>query len=752
MIESLIGTSLRYRVAVLGATLLLGAAGTWALANINYDAFPDLTPNQVQVITVAAGLSPAEVENLVSYPMETAMMGLPRTRGVRSISKAGISVVTVSYEDDVDMYFARAQVQQRMQDAVGSLPAGYQPSLGPPATPMGEVFQYLIESKTLSLMEIRTIHEYTIKPLLRTVPGVAEVNTWGGMVQQYQVLTDPSKLAGYGLTLNDLETALEANNGNFGAGYIEDRGERFTVRGLGRLADTTEIGDVVVATRSGGTPVHVHDVARVGVGPMPREGAVSRDGRGETLSGMIVMLKGANGKEVVTRVKARLQEIEPLLPSGVSIRPFYNQGDVVDRTTATVTRNLIEGALLVGLVLFLFLRNLRASLITASVIPLATLFGFMLMKYFDVSANLMSLGALDFGLIVDASVVMVENFVRRLGEAGRLSEPERHALIRKAAFEVGRPIVFGVCIIIAVYIPIFTLEGLEGRMFKPMAFTVCVAVLGSLLLALTYVPMLASFLLKNVEEKPSRGCEALLRKYSEVLSWALTHSTPVVGTAMALLVLALGSVPFLGTEFMPKLDEGSMLIETRRIPSTSLPQGMSIAREVERTLLQFPEVRSIVTKMGRPELATETMGLYAGDVYVMFKPKGEWKAPSTEALIVRMDSALSQIPGIDYNFTAPMAMRLDEAISGVRTELGVKVFGDSLPILEQKAAEIRDVISAVPGAADVSVDASEVIDGRKRFPVVVRLADEYRGTPEAIGQLLLTTPSGGRVTLSQVAT
>ncbi|MGI8546592.1 MAG: efflux RND transporter permease subunit, partial [Gemmatimonadaceae bacterium] len=431
------------------------------------------------------------------------------------------------------------------------------------------------------------------------------------------------------------------------------------------------------------------------------------------------------------------------------------------------------------------------------------LFAFVLMKRFGYSANLMSLGALDFGLIVDASVVMVENFVRRLGHSsghdsgsdsgqheGQHSEDRRREIIRKAAFEVGRPIVFGVCIIIAVYLPIFTLQGLEGRMFTPMAFTVCVAVLGSLLLALVYVPMVSSYLLKQVDEKPARWFEAVRARYRRTLAWALGNRTTVVGGATVLLVAALGSVPFLGTEFMPKLDEGSMLIETRRLPSTSLPQGMSIANEVERTLLRFPEVKSIVTKMGRPELATETMGLYAGDVYVLFKPKSEWKTKSTQALIVKMDSALKDIPGIDYNFTAPMAMRLDEAISGVRTELGVKVFGDSLPVLQEKAAEVSKVISSIPGAADVSVDvsagamqvelaldrgalaryglnvadvrdavqagiggaqATEVIDGRKRFPVVVRLADEYRGTPEAIGQLLITAPSGGKVTLSQVA-
>ncbi len=790
MLERLIALALRFRAVVVVATLALIAGGAWALLNINVDAFPDLTPNQVQVITVAPGLSPNEVENLVSYPMETAMMGLPRTQGVRSISKAGISVVTVSYDDDVDMYFARAQVQQRMQDAVGSLPDGLRPSLGPPATPMGEVFQYLVESDTLSLMELKNIQEYTIKPLLRTVPGVADVNSWGGMVQQFHVSADPSKLAGYGLTLHDLQEALGDNNGNFGAGYIESRGERFTVRGLGRLTNEADIGNVVISTRGGGTPIHVHDVALVAAGPMPREGAVSRDGRGETLSGMIVMLKGANGKEVVTAVQQRLEEVRKLLPHGATIRPFYNQGEVVDHTTHTVFRNLLEGGLLVTLILFIFLRNIRASLITASVIPLSLLFAFVAMKQFGVSANLMSLGALDFGLIVDASVVMVENFVRRLEHEGDLPADRRRELIGEAAFEVGRPIVFGVCIIIAVYLPIFTLEGLEGRMFTPMAFTVCVAVLGSLLLALAYVPMMSSYLLRHVTEKPSRWFEAVRRVYRRHLAWALGHRAIVVGGAAMLLVAALASVPYLGTEFMPKLDEGSMLIETRRLPSTSLPQGMLIAKEVERTLMKFPEVQSIVTKLGRPELATETMGLYAGDVYVNFKPRDQWQAGSVGDLIVKMDTALKQIPGIDYNFTAPMAMRLDEAISGVRTELGVKVFGDDLAVLERKAAEIRDVIASVRGAADTSVDvsagamqvevsldrgalaryglnvsdvreavqmgiggteATEIIDGRKRFPVIIRLAEEYRGTPEAIGQLLIVTPSGGRVTLSQVA-
>jgi cobalt-zinc-cadmium resistance protein CzcA len=790
MLERLIAASLRFRLVVIAATLTLIGAGAWGLANIRLDAFPDLTPNQVQVITVAPGLSPNEVENLVSFPMETAMMGLPRTQGVRSISKAGLSIVTVSYDDDVDMFFARAQVQQRMQDAVGSLPSGLRPALGPPATPMGEVFQYLVESDTLSLMELKNLQEYTIRPQLRSIPGVAEVNSWGGLVQQFHVDADPARLAGYGLTLHEVEEALAANNSNFGAGYLEHNGERFTIRGLGRVATTTDIANVVIATRHGGTPIFVHDVADVSVGPMPREGAVSRDGRGETLAGMIVMLKGANGRQVVALVESRLAQIRHQLPSGATIRPFYNQGEVVDRTTRTVFTNLVEGGLLVTLILLLFLRNIRASLITASVIPLSMLFAFLVMERWGVSANLMSLGALDFGLIVDGSVVMVENFVRRLEHAGLLTSDERRSLIRKAATEVGRPIVFGICIIVAVYVPIFSLEGLEGRMFAPMAFTVCVAVLGSLLLAITYVPMVSSLVLTRVSDQPARWFEAIRGVYRQHLAWALAHRAVVVIGAGVMFGAALASVPFLGTEFMPALDEGSMLIETRRVPSTSLPQGMAIAKEVERTLMQFPEVQSIVTKLGRPEVATEAMGLYAGDVYVNFKPRDAWRQQSPEDLIVKMDAALKQIPGIDYNFTAPMAMRLDEAISGVRTELGVKVFGDSLPLLQQKATEIRDVIARVPGAADVSVDvsagamqveldlhrgalaryalsvadvrdavqagiggmeATEVIDGRKRFPVVVRLAEPYRGTPDAIARMLLTTPSGAKVALSQVA-
>ena len=801
LIERIIDVSIRHRALVVGATLALTAAGVWAFTTLKTDAFPDLTPNHVLVMTEAPGLSPEEIENQVTYPLEVAMLGLPRTTDVRSISKSGLSVITVTFEDDVDLYFARTQVQQRMQDARASLPDGAEPMLGPPATAMGEVFQYVVEAEgaardSLTLLRLTNAQEYVIAPLLRTVPGVASVNAWGGLQQRFEVLADPAKLAGFDLTLHDLEAALANNNANFGGGYVEDRGERLTLRGLGRVVDTTDIASVVVKTDNA-TPVYVRDVARVTIAGAPRYGAVTRDARGEALSAAVIILKGSNGRDVVNRVLQRLEEIKRVLPKGVVVRPFYSQGEVVEHTTHTVFRNLVEGALLVIAVLFIFLRTFRASLLTASVIPLALLIAFLAMRELNVSANLMSLGALDFGLIVDASVVMVENFVRRLHAATGSTAESRRDLIREAAFEVGRPVVFGVAIIVAVYLPIFALEGLEGRMFRPMAFTVCVAVLGSLLLALTYIPAASTYLFADTRARASRheGEEAgwfrrLHVRYDRALRWSIAHRGAVVGSALGLLAVSLASVPFLGTEFMPKLDEGYLLIETRRVPSTSLQQGVAVSEDVERTLKSFPEVAGVVTNLGRPHEATETMALYQADVYVTFKPKSAWRLDSMDELIVAMDSALAEIPGLDYEFSAPMRMRLDEVISGVRTDLGVKIYGDSLELLQEKAAEIERLVAKIPGAEDVSVgtsagamrleveldrpaiaryglnvsdvreavesgiggtEATRVVDGRRRYPIIVRLDAPYRSTPEAVGQTLIRTPAGGMVTLSQVA-
>ena len=809
VIHGVIDASIRYRNAVLAATLALVVAGVWAFATLNTDAFPDLTPNQVLVMTEAAGLSPVEVEQQVSYPMEVAMLGLPGTTDVRSISKAGLSVVTVTFDDDVDLYFARAQVQQRMQDAVAQLPENAEAMLGPPATAMGEAFQYLVESTSgardsATLIELTNVQEYVIRPMLRTVPGVADVNAWGGLEQQFHVLADPAKLAGYGLTLDDVETALARNNANFGGGYVEDRSERLTLRGLGRVGDTTDIANVVVATR-GATPVYVRDVARVTVGGAPRFGAVSRDGQGEALSAVVLLLKGANGREVIERVTARLAEIQRVLPPGVRVRPFYSQADVVERTTRTVFLNLLEGALLVvaTLVIFLRLRHLRAALLTASIIPLALLAAFLAMRRFGVTANLMSLGALDFGLLVDSAVVLVENAVHRLGAEPGAAPARRQELLRHAAFEVGRPIVFGVAIIVAVYIPVFSLGGgtIEGKMFTPMAFTVCAAVLGSLVLALTYVPAALSYLFarahgpdgaasaKDVDEEAG-WLRRLRVRYEGALQWSLGHRRAVIGGALGLLALTLVGFRGLGSEFMPVLDEGYLLIETRRAQSASLGQGTAVSDDVERLLRKFPEVASVVTNLGRPHEATETMALNQGDVYVALAPRDRWRVGSVDELIPLMDSALAEIPGLTYEFSAPMRMRLGEVVSGVRTDLGVKIYGDSLLLLQQRADAIRNVVERVRGAEDVSVGvsagamqleidldraaiaryglnvadvreavetgvggsaATQVLDGRRRFDVVVRLDAPYRTTPDAVAQTLIRTPAGGTVTLSQVA-
>jgi cobalt-zinc-cadmium resistance protein CzcA len=802
LIERLIAAALRHRALVFGATVLLAGGGLWAFATLTTDAFPDLTPNQVLVMTTVPGFSPVEVEQQITFPMEVAMLGLPRTTRVRAISKAGLSVVTVEFEDGVDFYFARAQVQQRMQDVRASLPAEAEPLLGPPATAMGEIFQYLVEpadstqpTDSLTLLALTNAQEYLIRPLLRTIPGVADVNAWGGLEQQFEVQVDPVRLAGYRLTLQDVAGALAANNANFGGGYVEDRGERLTLRGLGRVSDTTAIGLIVVATR-GATPIRVRDVARVTLGSGLRYGAVSRDGRGEALSATVLMLKGANGREVSRRVLERLRDIQPLLPPGIQVRPFYNQGDVVTRTSRTVFRNLLEGGLLVVAILVLFLRNLRASLLTASVIPLSLLGAFLAMKRFGMTANLMSLGALDFGLLVDASVVVLENIVRRLrGLPPNERAARTPATVRNAAIEVGRPVVFGIAIIVAVYAPVTALEGLERRMFIPMAFTVCAAILVSLLLALTYIPAAASALfgpasrpIRHADD--ARWFERLRDRYAGILEGALARPRRVMLGAAGLLGIAVGSVPFLGSEFMPRLGEGYLLIEVLRIPSTSLTQGLAVSTDVERTLRRFPEVQSVVTNLGRPHEATEAMALTEGDTYVLLKPRREWQAGSEEELIAGMDSALAEIPGISVEFTAPMRMRLDEVVSGVKTDLGVKVFGDSLELLQATAAEVRDLIAGLPGAEDVSIGVSagallleiavdrdaiaryglsvsdvqaavetgvggwpvsQVIEGRRRFPIVLRLPGPFRATPEAVNRILLRTPTGGMVTLSQVA-
>ena len=788
--RQLITFALRQRVFIIGGVLTLIAAGLFALTRVPFDAFPDLTGTRVEVITTAPGLAPEEVERLVTYPLESSLMGLPGAEGVRSVSKAGLSLITVPFPDRMDIYFARTLVQQRLNDALGALPDGVEPSLGPVSTPMGELYQYTVTSDSMSLADLKTLHDYVIRPRLRTVPGVSEVNSWGGHIEQIQVEVDPTLLVARGLTLSDVHQALADNNLTFGGSYVERGGERYTIRGVGRLDSMQEIESVVLRADAG-TPVRIADVAVVRSGALPRHGAVTQDGRGEVVAGMVLKLKGADSRRVIAAVRARMAEVERTLPPHVRVTPFYDQTELVERTTHTIVKNLIEGGLLVIAVLFLFLRNVRASLIVASVIPLSMLVAFVAMRAFGYSANLMSLGALDFGLIVDAAVVMVENFIRRLEMEPPRAHEERLALFRSAAIEVGRPVLFGIAIIVAVYIPIFTLDGMEGRMFKPMAFTVICAVLGSLLLALTYVPAISAWLLRHVHERPSRTQERLRDGYLRALEWTLGRGTIVVGAALVLVVAAVLSLGAIGSEFMPKLDEGSILINTRRLPSVALGDATRLSLQAERVVRRFPEVVTVVTKEGRPDLATEAMGLFEGDMYVILKPRDEWTTASDrEGLVAAFDSALRAVPGLAVSFTQPLAMRLDEAESGIRTDLGIKVVSPDLDRNRAVGEAIRRVLASVRGAADVAVEvsegtgqiridvrrdalarhgisvanvrsavdlalgaatATEVIDGARRIGVSVRFAEHLRGDVDALARLTVRSSSGALVPLGELA-
>lgn len=782
--------SLRNRLFIVGGVLTIVGAGLFAVMRVPFDAFPDLTGTRVEVITVAPGMAPEDVERLVTFPIESSLMGLPGASEVRSVSKFGLSLITVPFPDDVDIYFARTLVQQRLGDAAGMLPAGVEPSLGPVSTPMGELYQYVLTSDSLTLTELTTLHNTVVRPRLRTVSGVSEVNSWGGLTEQIQVIADPVRLAARRLTLADVHRALTDNNLTFGGAYVEQGGERLTVRGMGRVEQRAEIEQVVIGA-SGGTAVRVRDVATVTAGSLPRAGAVTRDGEGEVVSGMVLKLRGADSRRVIRDVRTRMDEIRAALPAHVRIVPFYDQTDLVNRTTGTIIKNLVEGGLLVIAVLFLFLRNVRASLIVASVIPLSMLFAFVAMYLFGYSANLMSLGALDFGLIVDASVVMVENFVRRL-ERGRPAPDQRRALFVSAATEVGRPILFGIAIIVAVYIPIFTLDGMEGRMFKPMAFTVVTAVLGSLLLALTYVPAISGWLLDHAEEKPARLFEALRARYEHALDWTLARGRTVVAVAVLLVLGSVASLGWIGTEFMPRLDEGSILINTRRLPSVSLAEATNISTQVEKIVMRFPEVVTAVTKEGRPDLATEAMGLFEGDLYVILKPRDEWTTARTpEGLVAAFDSALRPVPGVEIAFTQPLAMRLDEAESGIRTDLGVKVVSPNIERNNAIAERILRVIEQVPGNADASIEisegsgqvairvlrdrlaahglsvaavqegvelalgsrvATELVDGPRRVGIAVRYPEAQRSDVDALSRLTIRTPGGGLIPLGTVAT
>lgn len=791
MLSKVIAFALKNRLLVLGLTVLLVGWGVWSALRLPIDAVPDVTNVQVQVNTNAPALSPLEVERQITLPVELAMAGLPAVEEVRSLSRFGLSQVTVVFHEGTDIYFARQQVQERLQEAREEIPAGVgAPEMGPISTGLGEIFQYVVESKDLDATELRTLHDWVVAPQLRAVPGVAEVNAFGGFQKQYQVLLRPEALVQYGVTLDEVLEAVAANNANAGGGYVTRGAEQLVVRGVGQVGSLDQIRAIVVASR-GGTPVRVGDVADVAIGHTIRQGAVTKDGRGEVVTGIVMMRMGENSRTIVDGVKARFAAAAASLPAGVSLRPFYDRTELVERTIATVERNLVEGALLVVVVLFLLLGNLRAALVVALSIPLSMLFAVGMMAKVGIAGSLMSLGAIDFGLVVDGSVVMAENAMRRLAERreGRGFLRTVHA----ACAEVGRPILFGVGIIVVVYLPILSLQGVEGKMFRPMALTVVFALIGSLALTFLLTPVLISLMLRGkVEEKDVWPMRKAKRLYGPALEWTLGNGRKVLAGAGVSVAAALLAFPLLGSEFIPRLDEGSLAIQVMRLPSISLEESVRQSTVMERRLMDaFPdEIADVVSKTGRAEIATDPMGVNVSDVLVMLKPRAEWRRAETKAeLEAEMGEVLKEIPGMVFSFSQPIELRVNELVAGVRSDLAIKVYGDDLDVLRAKADEIVAAVSRFDGAsgfkaqqltglpqlevtalpdrlarhgidaADVmrtveavgGVPATTVLEGQRRFALTVRFAEEARRSPEAIAALLVAAPAGERVPLGQLA-
>jgi len=769
--------------------------GIFAFQSLPIDAFPDLTNVQVQVITESPGMAPVEAEQLVTVPIESIMNGLPKVQEVRSVTKFGLSIVTVVFHDDVDTYFARQLVNERLQSARSRLPQNVSPQLGPIATGMGEIYQYVVDGKGYTSTELKTLHDWDIKYQLRTVPGVNEVNTWGGETQEYVVSIFPERLVQYHLTLKDVFDALQNNNENYSGGIIEHGAEQYIVRGLGRANSLDDIGNIIIK-QSGDVPIMVKNIAQVEFGHALRQGAVTKDGQGEVVTGLVMMLKGENSREVIERVKTKVEEIKKSLPEGIELKPFYDQTRLVEQTIHTVQTNLLEGGTLVIVVLLLLLGNLRAALIVAAVIPISLMFSLMGMKALGITANIMSLGAIDFGMIVDGAIVMVENTVRKLAhpqEQGSGVQPvNTFTIVQESLKEMARPILFGILIITVVYLPILALEGMEYKMFSPMVFSVCFALLGSLLCALTLVPVLCSFFLKGkVKETESILIRKTRPHYLSLLDQALKHRALTVGIAIGLFVLTMASIPFLGTEFVPQLDEGDILVETTNLPSISLTEKLKVTTQIEQSIRDIPEIQTVVSKAGRPDLATDPMGVYQADVYVILKPKSTWRfGVNKEKLVEEISQRLNrEVPGTHFNFTQPIAMRVDELVSGVRSDVAIKLFGDDFNVLTEKAQQIEKIMRSVEGQADLQTEklsgseqlvitpdrfkmarygvniadirdlvgtailgepVSEILEGRKRFTLRAKFPEGSHTEPETLQNLLVDTKSGKRIPLDQV--
>ena len=791
MLTAVIAWSLNHRLVVLLGWLGVAAFGVVAFRRLPIDAFPDTTPVQVQVNTVASALSPLEIERQITTSVERVLSGLPGLAEVRSVSRFGFSQVNVTFEDGTDMYRARQVVAERVAEI--ELPNGVaRPKLGPVATGLGEVFHYVVSGEGQTLAELRTAQDWIIAPQLRTVPGVAEVNAWGGDERRIDVVFEPADLRKYGLTLPALLESITANNVNVGGGTVEQGGESRAVQGLGSLSRPEELEDLVVTARDG-VPVRLRDVARVVEGRELRRGAATAQGRGEVVLGLGFMLIGENSHKVTRALAARLAEIRKTLPPGIDATTVYDRTSLVDHVLATVRTNLLEGAMLVVAVLFALMGSLRAGLIVALVIPLSMLFAFDLMTRFGVAGTLMSLGAIDFGLVVDSSVILVENAVRRLGEASQAPTDTRTRLeiVRDAAVEVRKPTLFGELIILVVYLPILALEGIEGKLFRPMALTIAFALLGSMLMSMTLMPVLASLLLPRGSKvhRPTALLRGLAFAYGRVLRAAVRWPAAVLAVAVILMVNGGLLATRLGTEFVPQLREGALVINTVRLSGVSIDESVRYGSQIERLLLErFPEeIEHIWTRSGTAEVATDPMGPELSDIFITLHPVSRWTHATTqEGLVEAMDTALAGLPGMRLSFTQPIEMRIDEMDAGLRADVGVKLFGDDLDILKAKAVEIEKLVSALPGAQDVvteqvtgapvlqvevdreaagryGIPAAEILayvealagvpagvlrENERHTPIAVRVDERFRVDAESLGRILVTTAAGEQLPLS----
>jgi len=788
MIAALIRFALIQRLMMLLVAVAVIAGGLWAFRTLPIDAFPDIYTPQVQVIVKAPGMTPAEVESRITFPIEIEMQGLPRQTALRSLNKYALGLVTVWFEDGTDIYWARQQVAERLSQVRGSLPSGVEPVLAPITTPLGEIYMYRIEGGTLSNAERRTLQDWTIRPRLRTVDGVADVNSLGGEVRAFEVAVQPERLARYGLGLDEVEQALEASNRNAGGDRINRQDQTLLVRTVGVLRSLDDIGKVVVATRAG-TPVLVRDVAEVRLGSLIRYGAVTADARGEVVTGLVLLRKGANGRTTVEGIKRELAVLAPTLPEGVKIVPFYDRTELINEAVWTVEKALAESVVLVLIVLIVLLGNLRAALTVALILPLSVLFTFLAMRVFDVSANLMSLGglAIAIGILVDAAVVIVENIHTQFAHAPK--GVSRLHLVYRAAAEVGVPVLSGVLIIVIVFLPLFTLSGLEGKMFAPLALTICFALVGSLLLSLTVIPVLASFLMRPGAHGEDRVIAAIKRVYLPAMRWALAHRMAAVSGALVALGVAVALFPFIGREFMPIMDEGSTVVIIEKKPDITLEASLGADAQYHRAMMELPEVTGVVSRTGADELRLDPMGLYQTDNFVLTKPRSEWTR-SLASFQEALRQKLEPFKDIELAFTQPIDMRVSEMLSGVRAALAIKIYGDDIAVLEEKSKQIEELAAKVPGAVDIvrppllgqqylqveiraeriarygiKVEdinrlietaiggkvATEVIEASRRTGVLVRFPESARTTPQALARLLVETPGGAKVPLSMLA-